>query len=204
MSGAVIRRWPVQSSSAPGTFYDVTEREDTVHGGTYLHCMCQGWGPSRGKGRDCKHVAHVRAANSIPDDAALLDNRARALGYPNSAAAVASTGKPDNRIFAGESMKELVEEERTVKRYSAFDAIMRGEDIVAQRYDVFHTAVRGATTERVRWHCMAANELDAMAQAMADGRTNISAIASSEQFQLDNSPDFDTTEWAANTERKER
>lgn len=207
---SVYRTWDIPSSTDPSTRYSVTERDDTVHGGTYLHCVCKGWGPARGKGRDCRHVASVRLAEGIADDAALRDNRARAVGYANDAAAVASTGKakaPDTRIFAGENMKRMIEDEDAnlpARRYTAYDVFMRGDDIVSQRYDVFHAAERQATTVMVRWHVMAANELHAMSQAIADGRTAISAIGPSEQFQLGTVPDFDTTEWADNTERKAR
>lgn len=40
--------------------YHVVERDDTVNGGTYWFCPCQGWATSRGRGKDCRHVAVAR------------------------------------------------------------------------------------------------------------------------------------------------
>lgn len=44
-----------------GTSYRVTERVDTVKGGTYVHCNCPGWGFAKGKGKDCTHVMEAKA-----------------------------------------------------------------------------------------------------------------------------------------------
>ncbi len=57
--GQPPEKWSVKGSS--GNVYDVELRPDTVKGGTYLFCPCVGWGFQKGKGKDCKHVAQVRA-----------------------------------------------------------------------------------------------------------------------------------------------
>lgn len=53
-----LREWKMLGSS--GKHYVITERIDTVHGGTYIHCTCPGWGFQKGKGKDCKHVEEIK------------------------------------------------------------------------------------------------------------------------------------------------
>jgi predicted nucleic acid-binding Zn finger protein len=53
-----ITEWKMLGSS--GKHYVITNRINTKHGGTYLHCTCPGWAFQFNKGRDCKHVAEIR------------------------------------------------------------------------------------------------------------------------------------------------
>lgn len=58
-----MRTWYVPSVSPHGP-YVVAERRDTVHGGLYLYCECPGWKFQKGKGKDCRHVAQVKAGEA--------------------------------------------------------------------------------------------------------------------------------------------
>lgn len=59
VEGSLLRAHRVRSSDGKG-WYTVSERQDTVYGGTYWFCECQGWAPARGRGKDCRHVKVTR------------------------------------------------------------------------------------------------------------------------------------------------
>lgn len=61
---AIDTQWYVPSASG-GVAHTVTLRPDTRFGGTYLHCDCLGWGPQRGKGKDCRHVTAVKNGEGV-------------------------------------------------------------------------------------------------------------------------------------------
>jgi len=48
-----------QVTGSTGTVYTVTEKPDSMKGGWYWHCTCQGWLPAYRNGNRCKHIKSV-------------------------------------------------------------------------------------------------------------------------------------------------